>query len=169
MTLGTLLEDSGGIPVSSVWVESLGIWAGLQGSAQPALSAASLSDYYASACFARAAITVATATVTGATASGSTGSDLQLGPFTELAIDISVTARTGTSPTLQFFLDRKGADGVSYNVWSSSPITVAAIQVSASIGAGLASPQSFGSLGIFRWVLGGTSPNFTFSYSIIGK
>ena len=91
-----------------------------------------------------------------------------VGPYAELACDFNITAKSGTSPTLQFFIDRIGADSVAYNIWSSSSITATG-QASTSIGSGFSVNQSFGSQIQLRWTLGGTTPSFTFSVSIIGK
>lgn len=93
-----------------------------------------------------------------------------VGPYTELACDINVTAKSGTSPTIQFFIDRIGADSVAYNIWSSSVVSTSPTQVSTSIGSGFSVQQSFGANIQFRWVIGGSaSPSYTFSVSIIGK
>jgi hypothetical protein len=99
-----------------------------------------------------------------------TSSAFVVGPFAELAVDINLTAKTGTSPTIQFFIDRIGADSVAYNIWSSSVISTTPTQVSTSIGSGFAVAQSFGASIQFRWTIGGSaSPGYTFSCSIIGK
>jgi hypothetical protein len=95
--------------------------------------------------------------------------DLAVGQFSELTIDCNITAISGTNPTLQIFLERKGADGVYYPIWQSVTITSAPAQVSTSVGAGMSIAQGFGSIARLRWVIGGTSPSFTVSTSIIGK
>ncbi len=91
-----------------------------------------------------------------------------VGPFAELAVDINITVKTGTSPTIQFFIDRLGADGVAYNLYSSAVISAIG-QTSTSIGSGFVINQSLGSTIQIRWVTGGTSPSFTTSISLIGK
>jgi hypothetical protein len=102
------------------------------------------------------------------TANGNSG-DLTVGSYVELAIDINITGNQGSSPTITYYMDRKGADGVYYPIWQSSTITASA-SISASIGAGLAYSQSFGATVRFRWVIGGSStPGFTFSASLQGK
>lgn len=101
------------------------------------------------------------------TTSGSAG-PFTVGPFAELAVDINITAKSGTSPTIQFFIDRIGADGVAYNIYGSSVLSATG-QTSTSIGSGFVINQSFGSSIQIRWVTGGTSPSFTTSISIIGK
>src|SRR5437762_4120629 len=48
--------------------------------------------------------------------------DLSVVAFTQLAVDANVTALTGTNPTTQFFVARKGADGIHYQIWSSASL-----------------------------------------------
>jgi hypothetical protein len=86
----------------------------------------------------------------------------------ELAFDANTTLVSGTSPTLQFAIDRLGSDGVWYNIWLS-PVRNTTGFDSKSIGTGLALPESSGSAIRIRWIIGGTSPSFTFSISLIGK
>jgi hypothetical protein len=96
-------------------------------------------------------------------------SDLNVSAFKELAIDANVTALTGTNPTVQFFIDRKGADGVYYQIWNSASISAVGA-VSDSVGPGLNKAQSLGSIVRFRWVIGGSgSPTVTFSASLVAK
>lgn len=91
-------------------------------------------------------------------------------PFTEIAIDITTTAQSGTNPTIQYIYERKGADGLYYPIWQSAVLTLAANTISTSIGAGMAYNQSLGLNGRLRWVIGGTvSPTFTHSVNISGK
>lgn len=111
--------------------------------------------------------TIYTSSSIAHTISGNSGI-LLVGNFTELAIDCNTTAVSGTSPTLQFFIDRLGTDGIYYNIWSSSSRNTAGTD-SASIGAGLTQAASFAGTIQFRWVIGGTSPSFTFSFSLQGK
>lgn len=95
--------------------------------------------------------------------------DLNVSALRELAVDANVTALTGTNPTVQFFVDRKGADGVYYQIWSSSSVNAVGT-VSDSIGPGMNKNQSLGSMVRFRWVIGGTGgPTVTFSVSLIAK
>jgi hypothetical protein len=88
--------------------------------------------------------------------------------ISELAIDLNVSAVSGTTPTLQFILERLGADGVWYSLWTSAVIT-AITQVSESAGPGEQINQLITSQMRLRWVIGGTTPSFTFSGSVIGK
>ncbi|MCL8207184.1 MAG: hypothetical protein K6V97_03800 [Actinomycetia bacterium] len=101
------------------------------------------------------------------TANGTSGS-LAVGTFTELALDIDVTAVSGTSPTLNFVLNRIGPNGNAYQIWAGAQITATGSQ-SASIGAGLTTNVSFGATVELVWTVGGTSPSFTVTLSIVGK
>jgi hypothetical protein len=102
------------------------------------------------------------------TANGNSG-DLTVGPYTEIAIDLNITANSGTSQTLQFFWERKGADGVYYVIWQTNVITTTNQALSTSIGAGMAYNQSLGATGRLRWVITGTTPSYTFSANVQGK
>ncbi len=96
--------------------------------------------------------------------------DLTVGPYTELSIDINTTAQAGTSPTIQYFYERKGTDGIYYVLWQSAVLTAATNTLSTSIGSGMAYNQSLGLTGRLRWVVGGSAtPTFTHSLNIYGK
>lgn len=101
-----------------------------------------------------------------------TSSDIVGGTLTELAIDINVTTITGTSPTLQLTVNRKGSDGTYYQIWQGASITAAGKQ-SVSIGAGFSgantAPVSFGNLFQIVLVAGGTVTSIVYTISIIGK
>lgn len=95
---------------------------------------------------------------------------LTVGNYAEIAVDINITGKQGTSPTIQFFIDRLGVDGIYYPLWQSASQSSSPAQVSTSIGAGLAISQSFGGTVQFRWSIGGSStPGWTYSVSLIGK
>ncbi len=120
---------------------------------------------------ARDATTVLNQASAAQTANGNSG-DLIVGPYTEISIDINITADSGTSQTIQFFWERKGADGNYYPLWQTSVLSSSIstpYQISTSVGAGMAYNQSLGSTGRLRWVIAGTTPSFTFSASVIGK
>jgi hypothetical protein len=68
---------------------------------------------------------------------------------------------SGTSPSLQLFLEVLGADGNAYPLWQPAAITAAGLtEAVVSIGAA-------GAVRL-RWALSGTSPSFTFSASLEG-
>lgn len=95
---------------------------------------------------------------------------LTVGNYVEIAVDINITGKQGSSPTIQFFIDRLGVDGIYYPLWQSSTQSTSPAQVSTSIGAGLSISQSFGGTVQFRWSIGGSSsPGWTYSVSLIGK
>ena len=107
---------------------------------------------------------------TAYTASGSSGS-ISLGPVPRaiqaLAVDVNVSAASGTSPSLTLILERLAADGNWYQIWSPTAITAAGT-ASTSVGPGCATAQVFTQTIRLRWVISGTSPSFTFSASIVG-
>ncbi len=119
------------------------------------------------------AVEVATVTLYSAAqnAVGSSNSpDLNVAALREISIDITTTAQAGTSPTIQFFWDRKGVDNQYYPIWQSSSLTLASNAVSTSVGPGLAYNQSLGATGRLRWVVGGTAtPTWTFTPNVLGK
>lgn len=97
-----------------------------------------------------------------------TAADLPVGTFSELAVDLNLSALTGTNPTVDVYLDRKGGDGVYYQIYHATQLTAAGV---VSTSAGLSAPvnHSLGTLLRLRIVVAGTSPVATFSASIIGK
>lgn len=93
-----------------------------------------------------------------------------------LAIDINITDRQGTSPTVTFTAYRLGADGVTYfPMWTIGPIDVSGANTtpvleSVSIGPGCTYPLEIGDSGKIGWTIGGSStPGAKFSISAIGK
>jgi hypothetical protein len=116
--------------------------------------------------------TVAIYSLPSTQTTGSTGNsgDLGTGVFKELCIDLTTTAQSGTSPTIQFFYDRKCADGIYYPIWQSSVLTAASNTLSVTIGRGMSYNESLGAVGRLRWVVGGSStPTYTFSANIQAK
>jgi hypothetical protein len=97
-----------------------------------------------------------------------------VGGYTELALDINLTALTGTS--IQFLVDRQGTDGNWYNIKSTTALAGVGT-ITMSIGAGFtatdAAPQyfcdhSFGEGLRIRWV-GVALTTATFTISLQGK
>lgn len=97
--------------------------------------------------------------------------------ITYLAVDTTVVSfQGGTSPTIQFLVDRLGADSVWYNVWSGqtsgSPITQ-----TFDLGPGFATagPPNGSQHAVFtlqarlRWAYAGSPTTVTFSGSVIGR
>ena len=102
------------------------------------------------------------------TASGGSGSITVPLAVEMLAVDANVTAASGTSPTLTFYLERQGSDGVWYQVWASSAITAAGT-ASTSVGPGCTVGAVLTGMVRLRWVIAGTTPSFTFSASMVGR
>lgn len=100
------------------------------------------------------------------TVSGNSGGPTYVGSVDELSIGIGVSGITGTGATVTFYIDTLGLDGVWYQIWASSAITAVG-NAFASLSAN--NSTSFGSNIRIRWTIGGTTPNVTFSASIIGK
>ena len=98
------------------------------------------------------------------TASGTSG-PLEMGPLTTLAADVDCTAVAGGG-TATVFIEREGADGIWYPIWSPTAISGAGI-TSTSIGPGCATAAVLTSTIRFRWVISGTS--VTYSVSIVAR
>ena len=84
-----------------------------------------------------------------------------------VAVDINVTAMSGTSPTLTASIQRKGADGVWYTIWTGTAIAANGSQ-SVTIGAGCEVNKALPNMLRLVWTLGGTTHNITFSASVQG-
>jgi hypothetical protein len=99
-----------------------------------------------------------------------TSGDLDVSKLREVSIDITTSAKSGTNPTIQFFWNRKGADGIYYPLWQSAVLSATSNTISTSIGPGLAYNQSLANTGQLSWTVGGTStPEWTFSPNVFGR
>ncbi len=98
------------------------------------------------------------------TASGNSPA-LEVGPLTTLACDINCTAVAGAG-TVTFFVERQGADGNWYPIWSPAAISGAGV-TSTSIGPGCATAAVLTGTLRCRWTIGGTS--VTYSVSIVAR
>lgn len=94
--------------------------------------------------------------------------ELVTSDLSRVALDLSVTAVAGVAPELRVFLDRQGADGVWYPVFSPAARTAVGT-LSTTVGQGAVVAQSVASAVRFRWEITGTGPSFTFSASLVGK
>lgn len=166
MAFPTMTRSADNVPASGIWTPNGTVFPVLEGSLSTFTDGSG--NLTTPATFHHAARTLA-ALVSAAYTTNTTLGPYTVGPFAELAVDFNVTVKSGTSPTLQFFIDRIGADNVAYNIWSSASITTVTTQVSASIGSGFSTNQSFGATIQLRIVVGGTTPSWTLSGSIIGK
>jgi hypothetical protein len=168
MAFPASLTDAGTIPIGQAYKPGTG-FAAIQASLITNTDGSS--NLSAPIAFHHASGTVLLLASAAQTTTPVTNGPYVVGPYAELAVDVNITAKTGTAPTIQFFVDRIGADSIAYNIWSSSVISnTAPAQVSTSIGSGFAVNQSFGSSIQFRWIIGGSAtPGFTFSVSILAK
>lgn len=108
------------------------------------------------------------AATTTNTVSGNTA-DLAVAQYSEICVDVTVANVLGTSPTLQFKVDRKMADGVNYVTIASGTSITAAGSYGFSVGTGMQNNQSLGQIIRIRWSMGGTSPSFDFDISCYAK
>ena len=102
-----------------------------------------------------------------ATATGNSGV-LPTGAANSIALDINISAVTGTTPSCTFTFDRQGADGNWYTVYTSSAQTATG-NISTDIGPGCAVNHVLTGVGRLTWTISGTTPSFTFSASVVGK
>jgi hypothetical protein len=77
-----------------------------------------------------------------------------------LALDINVGTATGTSPTLTFFLDRKGFDGIYYQLVSFTAFTTSVKTGVWHIGPGCTTNIVLGYTMRLRWTISGASASF---------
>lgn len=84
-----------------------------------------------------------------------------------LAVDILVSAASGTSPTINFYVQRKDANGNWVTLYAF-PTLSAASSENSNIGPGATTPKIV--TGVMRviWELGGVTPSFTTDISVIG-
>ena len=101
------------------------------------------------------------------TANGNSG-PLDTSGVQAISVDVNVSALAGTTPAVQFFVDRLGADGVWYAIAQSASITAAGVW-STSVGPGAAANAELGDTIRLRWVITGTTPSITFSASVMGR
>ena len=94
--------------------------------------------------------------------------DLVCDQYDQLAFDFNVTAVSGTTPSMTVYIDRKGADGTYYPIYTSAAITATGV-TSVSVGPGLPNNAAIGNTIRMRWAITGTTPSFTFSASILAK
>lgn len=105
---------------------------------------------------------------TSALTATNTGVNLDGWRYRELAIDINISAVSGTTPTYQLMVERLGGDGIWYNIYTGTIITAIGV-ISLNLGIGAPINVSFGNVMRIREVIGGTSPSFTRSASMIAK
>jgi hypothetical protein len=171
MTAGSI---AGSIPMSDNGRPVLALWNDATGQVVPVHAGTLIigadGKSYARLDMVASVATSALFTAAQTTVGNGNSGDLDVSRLREIAIDLTTTAQAGTNPTLQFFWERKAADGNYYVLWQSSILTVASNTLSTSIGPGLAYNQSLGATGRLRWVVGGTAtPTWTFTTNVQGK
>jgi len=111
--------------------------------------------------------------LSAAQAVANTGTSFSTANVSSLAVDITVTSFTGgTAPTVTYFVDRLGADGVWYRVWTSAALNTAGA-TSVQIGPFPSGATIFTAVltgtARFGWSSTGTPTAITFSASVIGR
>lgn len=94
--------------------------------------------------------------------------DLAVGMYDSLAVDVNISAISGTSASLTVYIDRKGADGHYYQIYAGTGLTAIG-SVSLSLGHGMTTGVDFGNTLRIRLVIAGTTPSVTYTASVIGK
>ena len=107
-------------------------------------------------------------TVSAAITVTTTSADLTAGAYRELAIDVNISAITGTTPSYTLGVNRKGVDGVYYPIYTGTAQTAVG-KVSISLGKGASTNTAFGNTIQLVETVAGTTPSVTRSVSIIGK
>lgn len=115
------------------------------------------------------------------TISGSTV-NLDVSTFEELGIYVNVTAASGTTPTISFYVDGLDASGnwqplMQLNAggaWTGVTQALAHLGrgislAGATVGTHVYANLTFPSTIRIRWTITGTSPSFTFSVALSGK
>jgi len=94
------------------------------------------------------------------TASGNT-TDINVEPFTAMEVEVKVTAVSGTTPTLQVCIQGKfGTTGDYKDLACTDTITATGIWFLT------VNPLMFKTIRA-RWVVGGTTPSFTFRVDVV--
>jgi len=87
-----------------------------------------------------------------------------------VVVGITVTAVSGTSPTLNAYLEVLGSDNVWYQVWKTGSNITAAGQTVAVVGPiSSTNPAAWTNSGRLRLEVGGTTPSFTLSATVFGN
>jgi hypothetical protein len=93
-----------------------------------------------------------------------------------MALDMTISALAGGTPTATFLLDRQGLDGNWYNILTTAAATAAtsySIDVGnfslAFGGTNTAQHSVFTYNGRLRWTFGGGGTGVTFSASVVGR
>jgi hypothetical protein len=97
------------------------------------------------------------------TANGNTaGADVS--SYTEALLFVDVTAVSGTTPTMNLYVDT-----YDFNSGQWYPVPSVAIAQQTAVGTLDVALTNFGEQIRLRWVVGGTTPSFTFQASVVPK
>lgn len=88
--------------------------------------------------------------------------------LTSVMVGVTVTAVSGTSPTLQAFFEVLGGDGEYYTVWTSASVTAVG-SLFGTVGPGESNGAVLSSQARLRFEVGGTTPSFTLSASVTSR
>ena len=139
-----------------------------------------VASFTATGALTTSAVSTVTSPITyasAAQAASNTGTSFSTTGATTLAVDATVTGFTGgSSPTVTFFIQRLGNDGIWYQIWASTAVA-ATNTVTASIGPGMtgtgtnANNVSAVLTGTcrFGWSTTGTPTAVTFSASVVAR
>jgi hypothetical protein len=100
------------------------------------------------------------------TTSGNSG-PLDAQGVTAVAVDVNISAVSGTSPSMLLTVERLGADGNWYII-ATSPAQTTAGKWSVSVGPGESAAELSDAIRL-AWAITGTTPSFSFSASIVGR
>lgn len=112
----------------------------------------------------KAAVVAYSTTQTGISASGNSG-DITVDLYTELVIDVNLTALTGTS--VAFVVSRKDAFGNYVSIYAPSALTTTGT-VAQTIGVGAETNKGFGTTVRIAWTCTAVT-SATFTVSLQGK
>lgn len=93
--------------------------------------------------------------------------DIDVSQIRRLALNISVTAVSGTTPSMTVTVERKTEAGVYIAIFTGTAITAAGTQI-ASIGPGLVTQHMPGHVVRVNFTISGTTPSFTMSADLTG-
>lgn len=103
------------------------------------------------------------------TYSGMPAGGIEVGGYSELTLDFNISAISGTSASVTVTVDRYGADGVWYNIYSSGAKTATG-STSTTIGVAAETNKGFGNIARVQIAISNTTtPSATMTLSLVGK
>lgn len=100
---------------------------------------------------------------TALTANGNT-TGVDVSSYAEAVLFVDVTASSGTTPTLNLYVDTWDFNSQAW--YALSAVTITQITAATTVEVGL---TEFGEQIRLRWVVGGTTPSFTVEASVVPK